>query len=204
MTILTFHPLSRNGPSTLIFRKLSNAQTFESPLSKSTQTMELPGARWALTATWDNLKSDDAAILRTFLTVLRGAAGRFYLGNPGQIAPRGTALAAGTPLVMGAGQSGSTLVTDQWTPGATLLAGDFIGFNAGTELRMVVTDATADGSGVMTLSLDAPIRTSPADNSAIITAAPTCIMRLSGNDVEWPYLAGGFASFTLDAVEAFA
>ena len=203
MSILTFPPLTtRAAPSSLIFRKLSNSQAFESPLTKSAQTIDLPGARWALTATWENLPDVDSAKMRIFLASLRGQSGRFYFGNPGQKFPRGTA--AGTPLIKGAAQTGGSLITDGWTPYSTLLAGDFIGYNAGAELRMVVTDATADGSGIMTLILDAPIRTSPADNSALITAAPTCIMRLSSDDVEWPYQRGGLASFTLDAVEAYA
>jgi hypothetical protein len=202
MTTLTFPVLSRNGPSSLSWRKLSNSQAFESPLTKSVQTVELPGARWACTASWENLQTTDANKLRAFLAKLRGTAGRFYLGNLGQPYPFGNA--AGTPLVKGAAQTGSSLITDGWTPTTTLLAGDYIGFNAGAELRMIVADATADGSGNMTLTLDAPLRVSPADNSAIVITAPTCIMRLAGDDIEWPYHPGKISTFTLDAVEVFS
>lgn len=202
MTTLTFPSLSRNGPAGFTFRKLSNTQTFESPFTAGVQTMVLPGARWACAARFDNLQPADRAKLLAFLASLRGTAGRFYLGNLGQPTPRGTAL--GTPLIKGASQTGASLITDGWTAGATLLAGDFIGFNAGAELRMLIADATADGSGNMTLSLDEPIRVSPGDNTALVTAAPTCIMRLTGDEIGTDYNPGSFSNFTLDAVESFA
>lgn len=201
MTTLAFPTLTRH-PMQWQWRKLSNTQTFESPLTRGVQTLALPGARWACTAGWDNLQAADAALLRAWLAKLQGTAGRFYLGNLGHRVPRGTAL--GTPLVKGASQTGTSLATDGWTAGATLLAGDFIGYGAGTELRMVVADATADGSGNMTITLDENIRVSPSDNSAIVTAAPTCVMRLAGDEQAWTYHPGGFASFNLDAVETFA
>jgi len=201
MTTLTFPALSRD-PHTWTWRKISNTQTFESPLTRGVQTLALPGARWACAATWESLLPADAALLRAFLAKLQGTAGRFYLGNLAHRLPRGTA--AGTPLVAGASQTGKTMATDGWTPGATLLAGDFIGYNGGAELRMVVADATADGVGAMSISLDEPIRVSPVDNASITTTSPTCIMRLSGDEAAWNYSPGGFASFSLDAVEVFA
>ena len=202
MTTLTFPTLAGGGGAvSWNWRKLSNTQTFESPLTKSVQTLALPGARWACTSNWDSLQAADAALLRAFLASLRGTAGRFYLSNRVHTAPRGTV--GGTPLVKGASQTGSSLVTDGWTAGATLLAGDFIGFNAGAELRMVIADATADGSGNMTISLDEPIRVSPADNSAIVKTSPTCVMRLVSDEAAWSYASGGFASFVLDCIETF-
>lgn len=199
MTTLTFPTLS--GPTTWTWKKMNNTQTFASPLTQSVQTGVLPGARWACTATFENLQAADAASLRTFLARLQGTAGRFYMGNQPHRTIRGTG--AGTPLVKGAAQTGYSLITDGWTVGTTVLAGDFIGFNGGAELRMVVTDATANGSGEITLAFDEPIRTSPNDNSAIVINDPTCIMRLVSDDLQIVYNAGGFASFTLDAVETF-
>lgn len=201
MSTLTFPALSRTGPSSWAWRKLSNSQTFESPLTRGVQTLALPGARWAVTATWDNLQVEDAALLRGFLASLRGTAGRFFLANQGH---RQRGSVAGTPLINGAAQTGASLDTDGWTPGATLLVGDFVGYNAGAELRMVVADATADGTGAMSLSLDEPIRVSPADDSALVVTSPTCVMRLSGDEIGWSNLIGRVSGFTLDAVEAFA
>ena len=202
MTTLTFPTLSRPGPTSFVWRKLANTQTFESPLTRSVQTLALPGARWACTATWDNLLDEDARKLAAFMAQLRGASGRFYLHHLARPNIRGTG--AGTPLVKGASQTGASLVTDGWTVGTTLLAGDLVGFG-GYELRMVVADATADGSGNMTLTLDEPMRASPSDNSAIDITSPAGIFRLTGDEVASSFAPGGpLESFTLDCVETFA
>lgn len=205
MTILTFPTLRRGlGPGEpFSWRKLSNTQVFDSPLTRSVQTLALPGARWACTAIWQNLTPEDSALARAFLYSLRGRAGRFTLHNFGRPGPRGTA--AGTPLVAGAGQTGATLNTDGWSAGATLLAGDFVGVNG--ELRCVVADATADGAGLMALTLDEPLRASPADNAALTTTRPTCVMRLTSDDIESSFkrsVLGPLETFTLDCVEHFS
>lgn len=204
MTVLNL-PLVKGGrgPTSAPWRKLNNTQAFESPLTRSVQTLALPGARWACTASWVNLDAADAARMRAFLYALRGRAGRFYFGHPIVRRPRGTA--GGTPLVAGAAQAGATLATDGWAAGATLLAGDFIGFGA-SELRMVVADSTADGAGLMSIVLDEPMRASPADNSALVLVEPKCIMRLTSDDVESlfrPATAGPMTDVTLDCVESW-
>ena len=80
---------------------------------------------------------------------------------------------SGTPLVNGAVSSGSTIVTDGWGASVSLKQGDIItiaGVNAVNpqnrqstgELRqfVVTADATADGSGNMTISVSPEIVTS--------------------------------------------
>jgi len=186
------------------WRKLSNTQAFESPLTRSVQTLALPGARWACSLTWANLDAADAARMRAFLYALRGRAGRFYVPHPTVKRPRGTA--AGTPLVAGSGQTGATLATDGWTAGATLLAGDLIGFGA-SELRVVISDATADGSGAMSIVIDEPMRASPADNSALVLIEPKCVMRLAADEIESafrPATTGPLSDVTIDCVETWS
>lgn len=205
MTILTL-PLIKGGrgPRMAPWRKLSNTQAFESPLTRSVQTLALPGARWACSLTWANLDAADAARMRAFLYALRGRAGRFYVPHPTVKRPRGTA--AGTPLVAGSGQTGATLATDGWTAGATLLAGDLIGFGA-SELRVVISDATADGSGAMSIVIDEPMRASPADNSALVLIEPKCVMRLAADEIESafrPATSGPLSDVTIDCVETWS
>lgn len=205
MTVLSIPVIKgARGPTSAPWRKLNNTQSFESPLTRSVQTLALPGARWACTLTWANLTAADAALMRAFLYALRGRAGRFYVPHSTVQRPRGTAL--GTPLVAGAAQAGATLATDSWTAGATLLAGDFIGFGA-SELRVVTANATADGAGVMSIVLDEPMRASPADNSALVLSAPTCIMRLTSDDIESlfrPSAGGPLTDVTIDCVETWS
>ena len=87
----------------------------------------------------------------------------------------------GTPLVNGASQSGSSIVTDGWTAGDVLNAGDVISFvstttpvnalnpasyqNTGAAAQFVVTaTTTADGSGNMTIPI-APAIVGPASST---------------------------------------
>lgn len=87
----------------------------------------------------------------------------------------------GTPLINGASQSGSSLITDGWTAGDTLNAGDIIscvssttpvnGLNpasyqtTGQPAQFVVTaTTTADGSGNMTIPI-APAIVGPASST---------------------------------------
>jgi hypothetical protein len=180
---------------------VSNTQISVSPLSGSVQTQELPGARWRVSIAYPPLLDADAALLRSFLVRMRGQANRVDLYPWDRQTPRGTAL--GTPLVKGASQTGATLVTDGWNVGATLLAGDFIQF--GTQLCVVATNpSAADGAGNMTIPIEPPIRTSPADNGAITISQPKARFMLAGAEVGWSVQQYGVADFAFELVEAFA
>jgi len=200
MTTLTWPTLTRSAPRVLDFSLLPNTQSFSSPLSNAVQTVEMPGARWQMSFVMENLTEVDAAAMQAFLVKLRGRAGRFYLYNFARSTPRGSI--SGTPLVKGASQTGGTLVIDGCTVGSTLLAGDFIGVNG--ELKMVVADATADGAGEMTLTIEPPLRSSPADNAAITTDRPTATFMLSGDELKWNTQPGKFSSFPIDCIEAWS
>ena len=81
----------------------------------------------------------------------------------------------GTPLVNGASQTGASLITDGWPNTTTVLkAGDVINVGGLNPVFRVLADATTNGSGQVTLSLDPPIRagSSPADNAAIVINSP--------------------------------
>jgi len=200
MTTLTWPTLTRSAPRVLDFSLLPNTQSFSSPLSNAVQTVEMPGARWQMSFVMENLTEVDAAAMQAFLVKLRGRAGRFYLYNFARSTPRGSI--SGTPLVKGASQTGGTLVIDGCTVGSTLLAGDFIGVNG--ELKMVVADATADGAGEMNLTIEPPLRSSPADNAAITTDRPTATFMLSGDELKWNTQPGKFSSFPIDCIEAWS
>jgi hypothetical protein len=201
MTTKTFPILAQAAPVNLEWSLQSNTQTFTSPLNGTMQTLELPGARWRASFTFQNLAEADAAKLQAFLVSLRGQAGRFYLYNFARPKPNG--VGTGTPRVNGAGQSGGTLLTDGWTASQTgiLKAGDFIGVNG--ELKMVTADVNSDGSGNATLSIEPPLRSSPADNSAITVTQPTTTFMLTEATSKWVTRAPIITDITIDAIEMF-
>ena len=202
MTTFAWPILTRSAPSSLEWSLLSNTQAFTSPLSQSVQTLELPGARWHLSITFNNMATADAAAMRVFLTQLRGRSNRFTAWPFAVPRPRG--VATGTPLVMGAAQTGTSLITDGWTPSTAgiLLAGDYIGVNG--ELKLLVADAASNGAGQATLSIEPPLRASPTDNAAITTTRPLATFMLDEDASRWTTNAPSLDSFSISATEAFA
>ena len=74
------------------FGLASNTQVFRSPLVGTVQTLERPGAYWRGEYTLPPMKRDAIAPWQSFLTRLRGGAGRFYGYDPDAKEPRGVAL----------------------------------------------------------------------------------------------------------------
>lgn len=174
----------------------------QSPLSRTVQTVEMPGARWRVVFSLENLSESDAAALQAFLAALRGQAGRFYLYNMARQIPRG--VATGTPLANGTNADRSVCVTDGWTHGALVLkAGDFIGIptSAGHELKMVTADVTADGSGNATINIEPPARRDTTDNAAIVITRPTAIFMTDADSAEWTTAPGLLSSFSMAFTE---
>ena len=199
MTTIAWPTLSRDGPAEVEWSLLSNTQTFTSPLSGSVQTVEMPGARWRISFTLANLSEADTAALSAFMVRLRGRAGRFSLHNWARPEPRGTA--SGTPAVAGASQTGTTLAIDGLAAGATLLAGDYFAVNG--ELKMVVANATADGTGAMTVTFEPPLRASPADNAPLTLSRPTATFMLEDDAARFITRAGRVTDVAIVGVEAF-
>lgn len=184
----------------------ANNTVFRSPLDQAAQVLELPGAKWVATYTLPPMGRAQAAAWQAFLLQLRGRAKRFYGFDPDARSPRGSGV--GAPVVKGAGQTGTSLLTDGWAASQTVLkVGDYFAYDvtsgAGRQLHMVVADATTDGSGEVTLSFEPPIRTSPADNEALILTDASCAMMLSDPSVGWDADEISLYGIEFDAEEAF-
>jgi hypothetical protein len=83
----------------------------------------------------------------------------------------------GAPLVNGANQTGSSLVTDGWTPslGAALRYGDIIKVAGLKQVFDVSGDVATNGAGQATIPINPPIWVggSPADNAVITVTGVT-------------------------------
>lgn len=142
-----------------------NTQIFTSPLARSTQTFELGGPRWCARYTLRPMLRADAMLWKAFLLQLKGRVNTFYAYDPDCKEPRG--VATGTPLVKGAGQTGTSLLIDGCTPNVTgwLLAGDY--FTANGEMKQLTQPVNTNGSGEATLYFEPMLRSSPADNAPL-------------------------------------
>jgi hypothetical protein len=112
----------------------------------------------------------DDAYAKTFLAWLEtvGLWGSFDIRDP-----RYTGALSGQTsiLVNGGSQSGTSLICDGATPSVVCVrAGEY--FQVGTEYKMAISDATADGAGNVTLSFRPALRTSPANNAAVTLNTP--------------------------------
>ena len=194
-------------PAEAAERLIGLTQTHESPFDGTLQTLEMPGARWELTATWPILGPDDRRLMAAFLASLRGRAGRFVF-SPAQWSPR-RATGGGTPVVNGDFQVGSALSTRGWTALAQVMrAGDWLSYvdtRGRRRLHLVLADASADAAGVAALSISPPIRRAGADGVAVDVVAPAGVFMLPQDEA--PQLnirAPSFGQVTITMREALA
>jgi len=153
---------------------MDNTVSFKSPLSGTARTESRPGGRWHLSVTVIGLKHDSVAdtklkLIEAYLYKLNGAEHRAVISDPAYVrsGPGG-----GIPAVMGAGQTGLTLLTDGWPNSTTVLyAGDRIGI--ADQMIPVVSDVISGPTGDASISLAHPIRTAPSDNALLNINNPT-------------------------------
>lgn len=175
MTTLNFPSIT---PNTNQWGSEPNGQSMRSDLDGTKQTLALPGDIWTDVLTFTNKVDPEARILRSFITSLRGEAGRFYLSPPGYVR---AGSGSGAPLIKGTAQTGLSVITDGWTASQTgiLLIGDYV--EIGGELKEITADANSNSSGESALYFTPPIRVSPGDNTAVVVTNPKCKMKLVDN-----------------------
>ncbi|KAI3591660.1 hypothetical protein D9X30_3485 [Cupriavidus sp. U2] len=174
----------------------SNTESFTSPLNRTVQTVERPGARWKANLEFPPLDMIQAGRLQAFLASLGGMAGRFTLwphGRPGQ--------SSFAPLVNGAMTDYRILPTRSW-PASTLVlrAGDYVA--VGSELKMVTADVTSTAGGLASVPVAPPFRNAPADGSALTLNKPRATMMLSSDEFAIATVPGRIAeAVVISAVE---
>ena len=153
----------------------SNTAFFRSPLTGQTQIAVRGTGVWKFDVSGQILDAARLGLWQAFLDQCKERGQTFYWNNYPKarpiLYPGGYAAGAawGTPTVNGANQTGTSLVTANWLPGAVISAGDCIAFDNSVyrEMHRVAATVTADGGGAATLSLMPAIRRSPA-NAALV------------------------------------
>lgn len=159
----------------------------KSPFSLSTQVYDWGGMAWNIDVSLPIMKREVAEEWIAFALSLRGRKGTFLAGDPSGATPRG--VGGGTPLVKGAGQTGTTLTVDG-CPLSTvgwLKKGDYFQLGTGSSSRLykLIADANTNGSGETTLEFVPSLRGSPADNAALIITNTKGVFRMDSNVVPW-------------------
>lgn len=176
----------------------------QSPFTSKQQVYKFSGQFWEAEISLPPMKRADAEYWISFLLKLNGSYGTFLLGDPNGATARG--VATGTPLVKGASQTGSELITDGWTTSTTgiLKAGDYIQLGSGSvaKLHKVLDDVDSNSSGEATLNLWPDLRSAPSDNAAIIVSGAKGLFRLSTNQQDWDVNEASIYGMTFPAREA--
>lgn len=134
------------------------------------------------------------------LLAMRGRVNHLLAPNFGRLQPVGTM--RGTLSLAATAAAGATALSvtgGSGQAGATLLAGDLlqVGTGLGTsQVVMVIADATANGSGVIALTTEPPLRTSMASATAVAWSRPSAYFKLQNASTAWAYEPGGGVPFT--------
>jgi hypothetical protein len=157
----------------------------KSPFTGAQQVQKHQGQWWEFEAHLKPMTRASAEEWIAFMLSLNGMQGTFLLGDPLGTTARG--IKTGTPLVNGASQTGSSLITDGWTASQTgiLKAGDYIQLGSGSSSKLykILADKNSDGSGNATFDIFPAINTAVADNAAITIASPKGLFRLASNEM---------------------
>jgi hypothetical protein len=172
-----------------------------SKFSGSVERLELPGSRWVATLGHDNelAYEDIAAEREAFWMKVGGPANLVRLWHRIRPIPRGSM--RGSPTLASALAQGATSMSIQTTPGATLKHADML--KVGSMLFMCHSPATADGSGVMSVSVTPPARVSAPSGATVEWDKPTGTFMPTG-EIRVPYGDGGAQMpFTIELVEVW-
>jgi len=186
------YPLALPSPgiAQAVVRMISTTSVTESPFTGQVQAQSFARKMWEFEFVYPTMARANAEAVIAFLAKLDGRLGTFLAGDPAAATPRGSASSApGTPLVMGASQTGVDLNFDGAPAGASgyLLEGDYIGLGTGvnTHLHKVLDDVNIDSAGEGTMTIWPALRESPADNAAITVSSAKGHFRLAENVSEF-------------------
>lgn len=163
-------------PSRMTLRYLSLSTISQSPFTAQIQAIRNPAVGiFGISLAFPPMELTTAAKWIPLFNSLYGSFGTILLPMYGRESIAGSG--AGSPVVDGADQTGTTLNIKSATPLATDVFKAFDLINIGTNLYEVQRDLDADSSGDGSLEIWPALRTSPTDSQAIITSSVTGVFR---------------------------
>lgn len=176
-----------------------------SPFSGEQQVYEWSAAPWQASFEVIVRSPEHRAAMMSFIASMRGRRGTVLLGPRHASRPRGTANTSGVTVGSGGGTTGGrTLPLAGLGAAATLLAGDFLQISSGANSRLhcIVENATADGSGNATVTIEAPLRADYASGVAVTLTSPKGVFRSTTNEFLTYMQMGGVLTASFSFIEA--
>ena len=163
-----------------------------SPFTFQQQVHVYSGQAWSADISLPPVNEELAEAWVGFLLALRGQSGTFYLNDPLNTSPRGTATSLSVT-----GSPGSSSVSASLN--GSLKAGDWFSLGSGTSTRLykVVQDINSSG----TMEIYPALRSAASGTSADLTGAKG-VFRLASNETSWSINETNSYGITFGAIEA--
>jgi hypothetical protein len=159
-----------------------NQQMSSSPLSGDVQVLTRPGSRWGWDVQLPQQLPSELAAVEAFLARLNGREHLITIHDHFRPVPRGTCNLTGVTTSGTISQFATTATLQGCGATRTLLAGDWI--KIASQLVMIVADATANGSGVMSIEFRHAMRASVSSGAAVVLDRPTSTYMMASSDLE--------------------
>ena len=197
MAIITIPEIKAPSTSMRLIRGDSTLEFFDG----SVVAWQTTKALWVLEFPLVVQRLPEARLWQAAFIQLAKAINQFQVTPPGWY--NGVGWAGNNPTVYGADQLGLTLdAFHSGVPSTTIAkAGDYI--QLGTELKMLIQDATTDGSGYVTFAFEPALRAAPSNGSSIDIKTPKCTMRLVTPQASWSNTLPDYYNMTVAAVEHY-
>lgn len=219
------------GLTDSVLKARTSVARSQSPFSFAEQIYTWSGERWELELVLPVMTRAQVEEFYSFMTKLRGRHGTFTCFVPSATTSRGAYQQTGTDLltteggdnitteggdnitieygnivVNGSSQTGRKLIIDGFSPNMAnvLKEGDYfqLGTGSNTRLYKILNDVNSNASGATTLDIFPALRSSPADNEALILENPKGLFRLAMNEFDMPSDHRNIFSLSLSAIEA--
>lgn len=203
MTTYAWPSAHKHTPREAVLRVIANARHNSSAESGVSQTVTRPGSRWGWALTMAPMLTDVRDDFEGWLVGLAGMEHRISTHDWKRPTPRGTIALTGVTLGADAAAHATSLQLAGCGAGGTLRRGDWL--KVGGQLFRAVADATANGSGVMTVDVRHSVRTALTTGAAVTLSKPTALYILAEPSLELPRAPGPVQpGFSFDLVEVFA
>ncbi len=168
------------------------------------QAVEVSTPLWAVELTGPARKDSQAGPWKALLMKLRGKTNQFEVWDVARPAPLGTM--RGTMTLNAAAIQGATSLSiiAAGENAKTLIEGDLLGLGSGVtqQVVMVTADAASDGTGVIAVNIEPPLRNAFSGGAAITWDKPKALFRAAQSRFGWQYRGGNMVEVTmLDLIE---
>lgn len=178
----------------------------QSPFTGSQQIQEHDMALWIATVSLPPMKRATAAKWLAFFMKLHGRKGTFLLGDADCKTAQGAISGIVTlNAAVAIGDYDVALLTSLNSTSNVFKAGDYIqiGTGAASKLHMIVEDASTNGSGVATVTVEPPIKTAASSGTTVTYSDAKGLFRMDANELGWDADYLSRFGVTFSCTEAF-